>query len=687
MPQIGLIATIAATVTTNVVLATAIYFGVVAVAYTGIAIGLSYLSRAVFGQRTPDQSTPEDVQQSLRQGIQPRIRHYGRVKAAGPWLFGASDAGNFHKVTAIAHGEIDAIEELWIDDNEVTLDGAGLVTSAPYDSKVQLKTRLGTASQTAFSELVSTFADYTDAHRGKGIAMIYAKQLAVAQGDYHGKFPNGINTLYRAVLRGAKIWNPKTQVTEWDDNGASVIRDFLTHPDGMRLPSSIFTTTRAQAGWEAAFDECAESVSLKAGGTEEQFRLWGSYRLTERPGDVLHRMLACVDGAIVPTSDGGWALQITTGGTPSVTLDEDSILEVIELTRGLDRQQRPNTIRAEFLDAAADYGSGDADAWVDAADVTARGTEPEDVSFLMSPSHGQTRRLMKRRYHRRNPGWVMRVTTNMKGLACVGEEAVTIRLVDFGIDERFEIQKLEFNFGTENDEVILEGVTLDLIAMPASVFTWDAASEEGTKPVTTSVDETSTIPVPTGLTLTFRTSTLTLDVDANAPPSDALELEYRIKPTSGSDWSNFAPAEGETLAVVSGLVDGTQYDVQARHVSFTGARGDWTSSAQITITTDTTAPADVTLNAATGGSGQVTLNWDTPNAANFNRTVIKRGTTNVEGDATEIGASPVYGTPNTTYEIVDSGLAADDYYYWLYAQNGSGVDDGSGVASGSVTVT
>ena len=682
---ITLFATIAASVTTIPALATAIYFGVTVAAYAAIAVGVSYLNRAVFGQRTPEQPSPEDVQASFRQGLQPRIRHYGRVKAAGPWLFGGSKDGDFHKGTVIAHTEIDAIEEHWIDDNEVTLDGDGFVTSAPYDSKVQIKTRLGTDTQTAFSGLVAAFSEYTAAHQGKGMALIYARQLAVPQGQFYEKFPNGFNTLYRAVLRGAKVWNPKTGVTAWDDNAASIIRDYLTHADGMRLPEAIFTTPQAQAGLEAAFDECARPITLKAGGTEEQFRLWGSYKLTERPGDVLKRMLACCDGQLVATGDGGYTLQIASGAAPTVTLDEDSILDIIELSRGIDAQQRPNTIRAEFLDQDADYGSGDADPWLDAADVTARGTEPDDVSYLMAPSHGQCRRLMKRRFHRKNPGWVMRITTNMKGLAAIGAEAVTVQLADFGINERFEIQAWGLNFGENN---VLEGVTLDLIAMPASVFTWDAAAEEGTKPVTTSVDETSAIPVPTGLTLTYDTTTGNLEVDANAPPSASLELEYRNKPTAGSDWANFAPAEGETLALVSGLVDGTQYDVEARHVAFSGAKGDWSSpSAQITITSDTTAPADVTLNSATGGSGEATLNWTTPNAANFNRTVIKRNATNDEGTAVEIVLSPVYGAANTTYEITNTGLSAGTYYYWLSAQNGSGVDDGSGVASGAVVVS
>lgn len=683
MPQaIIFIATAAASITTSSILATAIYFGVIGIAYVGISIGISLIQSA-FAPK-PSQPTPEDVQQSYRQNAQPRNRHYGRVKASGPWLFGASLSGDFYKVIALAHGEIDAIEEFWIDDEQVTVDGSDLVTTSPFNSKVKIQYRLGVATETAYSDLVSAFTEYTSAHRGDGISTLYAKQFAVGQSDYYSLFPNGINTLYRVVMRGAKIWNPKTEHTEWDDNAASVIRDFMTHPDGMRLPESIFTTAEAQQGWEDAFDVCAESITLKAGGTEKRYRLWGSYTLQERPGDVIARMLACCDGRVVPTSDGGIALKIGTGSTPTVTLTEDDILDVTELTKGLDREQRPNTIRGQFYDPDADYSSGDADPWADAADVIARGEEADDVSFLMAPSHGQCRRLMKLRFARQNPDWVMRITTNMGGLACIGEDAVTIQITDFGIDDRFEIQNLQFNIGEGG---ILEGVTLDVIAIPASAYSWTAASEEGTKPVNTSIDEDSIVPVPTGLTVNYATSTAVLEVDANAPPADSLSLQYRIKTTSGSDWATFSPAPGETLAQVTGLADGVEYEVQVRHVTLTSRFSDWSASATITITTDVTAPADPVLNSATGGSGQAVINFTTPNSPNFNRVVIKRNTANVEGSATAISGSPFYGAPSTTYEVTDTGLVADDYYYWLYAQNGSGVDDGSGVASGSVTVS
>src|SRR5690606_1951580 len=97
----------------------------------GLAVGLSYLAQSMFRPTAP---RPEDVQQSFRQATGPRVRHYGRVKAAGPWVFAEAKSGEFYKVIALGQGPIDAIEEFWLDDTKVTLNASGGVTNAPWAS-------------------------------------------------------------------------------------------------------------------------------------------------------------------------------------------------------------------------------------------------------------------------------------------------------------------------------------------------------------------------------------------------------------------------------------------------------------------------------------------------------------------------------------------------------------------------
>ena len=656
------------------------------IAQVGLSIGLSLLSQFIF-RPSANAPKPEDVQQSYKQPAQPRYKHYGRVKISGPWVFGESKTGDFYKVLALGQGPFDAIEEFWIDNNEVELDGSDIVTTEPYSNVVnppKIEYRLGASTETAYSELISEFTEYTSAHRGDGVASLYAKMPAVAQSNYYELYPNGIQTSFRVIARCAKVKNPVSGTTAWSDNAASIIRDYIISNDGMRFPESILQTTLAQDGWETAYARADEDVDLDAGGSEKRYRLWGSYRFDERPADVLSRMLRSCDGQLKITADGGLTLDIGDWYEPTVTIDNTMITAFSDVGKGNNILTTANTIRATFTSPDLDYQTTDADPWVDDTDVSERGEIAIDNSFIMTPSHTQCRRLMKLESYRANPEWIGTFTCNLKALKAFGERFVRIDYPALGIDGVFEQLDFKFNIGQDN---ILRSVTLQVRSLPEEAYNWDETTEEGTAPVSDTTVVDNSIPVPTGLTLNYNTTTLGLEIDIDDPGTEALYVQYRIKATSESDWTIVTPPDGETFYIVYGLQDGVEYEVQARFVSIGGRQGDWTSSATITITQDVTPPSDITLNSATGGSGQVTINWTTPNSANFNRTVIKRNTVDNEAGATAITNSPFYGVANATYEIVDSGLAADDYYYWLYAQNGSGIDDGSGVASGAITVT
>lgn len=167
----------------------------------GLSVGLNFLATSLLRPRA-NAPQPEDVQQSLRQPTAARVRHVGRVKTSGPWVFAESKSGQFHKVVALGVGPIDAIEELWIDDTQVTVDGSGFVQTSPWTDKCRILTRLGDTPETYFSQLSANFPEWTSSHRGDGVAQLYARQYDVDSSKYLSTFPNGIHTNYRAVIRG-----------------------------------------------------------------------------------------------------------------------------------------------------------------------------------------------------------------------------------------------------------------------------------------------------------------------------------------------------------------------------------------------------------------------------------------------------------------------------------------------------
>lgn len=201
----------------------------------GVAVGLSYLASSF---NKPQAPKPQDIQTSIKNPVAPRVRHYGRVKTSGPWVFVDSKQGGLYKVIALGTGLLDAIEEYWIDDNLVTLDGTGNVTSAPYNGSAYIYSRLGLATETPYN-LSLAFPEWDSSHRGDGVSSLYASQSPVSSDQITQVFPNITNTLYRVVARGSIVYSLGPATVIWSDNAADIMRDYLIHPDGMRLPQSV----------------------------------------------------------------------------------------------------------------------------------------------------------------------------------------------------------------------------------------------------------------------------------------------------------------------------------------------------------------------------------------------------------------------------------------------------------------
>ncbi|MBL0934849.1 MAG: fibronectin type III domain-containing protein [Rhizobiaceae bacterium] len=545
------------------------------IAGIGLSTGLSFLAQSLFAPKAPK---PEDVQQSFRQPTPTRIKHYGRVKATGPWIFGASKAGDFYKVIALGQGPIDAIEEFWLDDNLISLNPTtGEIQQSPWiggqgESYVRIRSRLGQIPETHYDELTAQFPEWTSTHRGDGVASLFALQRAVGSDYLTSLFPNLINTNYRVVMRAAKVQNPVTGVVEWSDNAAAIIRDYIVNQDGMRLPASAVSTPLAQAGWVTAFNRAAEAVPVDAGGTQPRYRLWGSYQLSERPADVLGRMLQCCDGRLVPTPDGGLTLDIGQWEEPTVIIGPETITGFSGLKRGRDVLTTANTIRATYLEPSQDYQGADADPWADEDDVSERGEIASDMQFNMAPSHSQARRLMKLAAYRAKPNWIGTFQCNLRALAAINERFVRIEYPLFGINSVFEVQDLRFVIGEGG---ILTGVTLQVQSMPSDAYNWDA-SQEGTAPATGSVTEDG-IPTPDAPTVDFVGGAA--DLSFSPSPSILLFYQVRYKKTVDSTWTTSGSLENDaTSFTTAALTADTQYEFQLRWVTEKGRPGPWGAS-------------------------------------------------------------------------------------------------------------
>lgn len=649
-----------------------------------VSVGLNFLSAALFRERPPQ---PEDGQASYRQPGQWRVRHYGRVKVSGPWVIAGTKQGTFGKGIILGEGPIDAVEETWIDDTPVSFSGNEVITD-PYVvdgiSRVLVEYRVGSVPSTPLGLLTSLFPEYDTDCRGDGLAMMAIQQRGLPADRFYEIFPNSINTAYRAVLRGALVKNLATGVTEWSDNAADVIHDYLRHETGMRLPASLFETAQAVAGWQAARAVCAEAVTLKAGGTIPRYRIWGSYRLDERPADVLARLLSACDGRLAPTPDGGLVLQVRTGATPAVTLGESEVTHIVSLKRGRDVVSTANAISATYTEPEQDYQGTDADLWIDEEDAGARGEIRRDLPLTMVPHHAQARRLMKIEAYRANPDWIGVLAFQPSALRAYGEDRVTLSLPRFGLSIDAEVD--DFRIEIDPETKLLAGVTLAFHAMPAEAWSWNPADEEGAAPARNDVSETSTIPVPESLAVsTVRKAAAGSIVPfgrlvMSTPPSSSLSLQARGKRVADSEWLPIQVALGATEAESFALSDGETYEFQARHVSMTGRPGAWTASETLTPTAALTEPLALAAFSATGGTGEATVSLTTQSDGALHHVDLYRtpdGDAFSEGDDLVATVYPPQAVA-TSYPIAgDPG----DYVFRAIPRNASNVAGPTATAS------
>ncbi len=205
---------------------------------------------------------------NVKQAIMTRQVAYGTVRMAGSLVYVEStdDDEFLHLIFAVAGHEINSFESFLVNEDSVTIDTDGFVTSSKYiegDTKyIRLKTHLGTDDQLADTDLVNeSDGKWTTNHRLRGVAYIYAR-LKFS----NDIFPNGIPTI-SAIIKGKKVYDPRTTTTVFTANSALCIRDFLTNTRyGLGAKTSEINDTSFIAGANV----CDETVTI-ATPIEKQF--------------------------------------------------------------------------------------------------------------------------------------------------------------------------------------------------------------------------------------------------------------------------------------------------------------------------------------------------------------------------------------------------------------------------------
>jgi len=542
----------------------------------------------------------------IKNPVEPRRLVYGTTRLSGVMAFAESTDNdtNLHLVLMLASHEIDAITTIYINDEAVTLDGSGNVTApAKYANLIRIKKHLGADDQLADSDLVAESDSWTSAHRLRGIAYLYVRLKYSVDA-----FPNGIPNV-SAIVRGKKVYDPRTATTAYSNNPALCIRDYLLDQRyGFRATSAEINDT----AFSTAADICDESVSLAAGGTESRYTIDGTITTAAPPKQVLEAMLSSC-GGIVSYANGKFSVKAAKYVSPTVTLTEDDMISSISVQTRQSRRDNYNAVKGVFSPPDTNYIPVDYPAYTSTTFQTEDGGERQflDYDLAYTTSSAMAQRLAKIALFRNRQQITMDVSCNLAAFKLEVGDTIQFTNERFGFSNKvFEVAEWQMGVASSGDSIVLT-IGLLLRELNSAVFDWDAEETAFLLDNTTLPDPFTL--TPPGLTVTdelqiFNQKAVSvLVIDVSSSSSYANQFEVEAKKSGATEYISLGTSASNRFELVD-VEDNAVYDVRARIVNAIGVRSPFTTD-QHQVVGKTAPPADVTDFSVNIIETQAHLSW------------------------------------------------------------------------------
>lgn len=442
-----------------------------------VAIGVSYLGAGNNGKLSnPASSFSSSVQgggrtQMVRQPITAHKIIYGETRVSGPMVYihsrpidGSSPKLDMlHLAIVLAAHEVEEIGAIYFTDAVVPLDGGGAATSEPYkkDGTVfaTIYKHLGTTEQTADAVLVANSdGEWTSAHRLRGLAYIHA-MLRWDEKAYAGGLPN-----ISAIVKGRKVYDPRSETTEWSDNPALCIMDYLTADFGLQATLDEIDLD----SFIAAANICDEFVDTIE-SSERRYTCNGVVDLSSTPQSILEDMLTSCAGHLICIG-GKWRLRVGAWNPAVHALEPKHARDSVVFRPYRTRRELINVVKGAFISPDHQWQPTDYPEVAIAAYQTQDGGDYAastlDLPFTQSPTMAQRIARIALEQNRRQKA--LSFPANLTGFRVAAGDNVSIDLPRFGLAGLVCTVS-----GWQMSEDL--GVDLDLIEDDESVYSFSAS--------------------------------------------------------------------------------------------------------------------------------------------------------------------------------------------------------------------
>ncbi len=545
---------------------------------------------------------------------------YGQTKVGGAIVFDAVSGVNnkiLHRVIAFAGHEIEEFSTFYFNDEALTLttdtDSNGDTyykptvattktgaTSTRYNDYVRIYQRKGgTENNTAITALISGGVAWTQDHKLQGVAYAYFRMEFDADA-----FPNGVPEI-TCIIKGKKVYDPRSSSTAWSDNPALCLRDYITSTsyglgEGSASIDDDAVTVAADVCQYKNYDvNNADPASTKTGGL--RFTMDGSFTTAVTPHDHMMDMLTAMAG-LIWYGQGKWRMKAGHYVAPTVTFTEDDLRSNVQVSTRHSRRDNFNTVKGVFRGPATDYQPTDYAEVTNAAFRTADNNQIStyDVDLPFTDSFDIARRLALITLERNRQQLTVQVSLGMRAFQVQVGDIVKMTIARFGWTNK-EYEVVQWTFGLQEDNDLRCNLVLREIS--ASVFDdiSDGIVYERDNTTLLSPFEVPPVAIATSNEYggVFKVVSdkllreLQLDVTAaDASRIDRVEVQYRVANTG--DYLNIGTGGLGRYSVLD--LDEANYDARVRGVNTFGVKGEYSYLLNFLLAPLDTPPADVVSN-------------------------------------------------------------------------------------------
>jgi hypothetical protein len=528
---------------------------------------------------------------------------YGRVKTGGVIIYDEATGVNnkdLHRIIAYAGHEVTSFDEIYVNDELVTLDGTGNVISpAKYNGLIRIKEHLGSPTQTADTYLVAESAGlWTTQHTLNGIAYLYIRLSFSSDA-----FPNGVPQII-ATIKGKKLYDPRDGTTAWSDNPALCIRDYLISGYGLGEDAAQVDDTLVSA----AANVCDET-DTEAGTT--RYTCNGAFVTSATPYDMLNDLLTSM-GGMLWYAQGKWRMKPAYWTEPVLSLTNDDLRSGLNVSTRHSRRDNFNIVKGTFRGEESNWQITDYPEVKGSDFIAADGGQEStaDIDLPFTDNSVEARRIARIALERNRQQLTVQASFGLRALAVQVGDNVTLTVPRMGWDNK-EFEVISWNFGLV-DTLDLQ-VTMTLREISESVFDEVDDGIVYERDNTTLLSPFEVPGVGLGATVVAKVfaeklvNELTLTVtSASDLRIDSVEVQY--KAVADTDYTTVGSGELGKFVIID--LEKGFYDARARAINTFGVKGEWEYLFNIEVDALSAPPANITNFIRELSAGTIFFSWD-----------------------------------------------------------------------------